>query len=126
MDINRFTAVDLQKTIQDAIELVGWRESGNEGSTRRWTVEYEMPDLPPIAGPAGELTYLFVNLLINACEAMPDGGLIKRQRASRGRRGRRGYRRPGLRHTQRHADENLRRLRHYEKFRQRLGSIHGA
>jgi signal transduction histidine kinase len=52
VDINRFTAVDLQKTIQDAIELVGWRESGNEGSTRRWTVEYEMPDLPPIAGPA--------------------------------------------------------------------------
>jgi signal transduction histidine kinase len=73
-DLNRFTAVDLRKSIEDAIELVEWREFENGGT--HWTVDFELPDMPPVAGPPGEVMYLFVNLLMNACEAMPNGGAI--------------------------------------------------
>jgi signal transduction histidine kinase len=73
---NRFTSIDLGETLEDAIELIGWRQSQNEENRKKCAIEREFTDLPPIVGPAGELMYLFVNLLMNACEAMPDGGSI--------------------------------------------------
>jgi signal transduction histidine kinase len=73
---NRFTSIDLRKTVEDAIELIGWRQSNNENDRKKYTIEHEFADMPPIVGPIGELMFLFVNLLTNACEAMPDGGSI--------------------------------------------------
>jgi signal transduction histidine kinase len=73
---NRFTSIDLRKTVEDAIELIGWRQSKNEDDRKKYTIEHEFADMPPIVGPIGELMFLFVNLLTNACEAMPDGGAI--------------------------------------------------
>jgi signal transduction histidine kinase len=73
---NRFTSIDLRTTVEDAIELIGWRQSQIEKDRNKYTIEREFADLPPIVGPVGELMYLFVNLMINACEAMPDGGVL--------------------------------------------------
>jgi signal transduction histidine kinase len=73
---NRFSSIDLRTTVEDAIELIGWRQSQIEKDRDKYTIEREFADLPPIVGPVGELMYLFVNLLMNACEAMPDGGAI--------------------------------------------------
>jgi signal transduction histidine kinase len=39
-------------------------------------VRSSIPDLPPVRGSASELSLLFVNLLRNARDAMPDGGTV--------------------------------------------------
>jgi signal transduction histidine kinase len=68
------TYVDLRETINDAIDLVHWaKDMGASGAS---TIQSccELPNLPRIVGPVSDLTYLFVNLLMNAYEAMPAGG----------------------------------------------------
>ena len=49
------------------------------------------PTLPEVQGDAGQLEQAFLNLILNAAEAMPDGGTLtirsRSQRASRGKAG---------------------------------------
>jgi two-component system, NtrC family, sensor kinase len=40
------------------------------------TVERSYADIPPIRGLHGPLTQVFVNLVTNACQAMPQGGVL--------------------------------------------------
>ena len=72
----RFTSINLRETVEDAVELIEWRQSQNTDRGKRFTIRREFADVPPILGPAGEMVFLFVNLLMNSCEAMPDGGVI--------------------------------------------------
>ncbi len=41
----------------------------------RWIVK-AVPDLPPVPGDATQLEPAFLNLILNAVEAMPDGGIL--------------------------------------------------
>jgi len=74
--MGRFTSIDLRELVDDAIELIEWRQSKNTDDKQKYTIHREFVDLPPILGPAGELVFLFMNLLMNSCEAMPNGGVI--------------------------------------------------
>jgi signal transduction histidine kinase len=48
-------------------------------------VEVEVPPLPRVRGSAADLRYVFINLLLNARDAMPNGGTIRvRGRAGHG------------------------------------------
>ncbi len=62
-------AVSLQKVIEDSVSLVV------RGSNV--TTAVEVPeDLPPIESDAGQMGQVFYNLIINAVQAMPEGGTI--------------------------------------------------
>jgi signal transduction histidine kinase len=64
--------IDLRKVVDDIVAMVQheFRGSGIE-------VELDADDgLPPVAGNANYLQQVFLNLLINARDAMPKGGMI--------------------------------------------------
>jgi signal transduction histidine kinase len=73
----RVTAVDLDETIRCAVEIA---QSGlaldRAGAERRIRIQCDVPALPPIRGYSEDLKHLFVNLMINARDAMPAGGTI--------------------------------------------------
>ncbi|MGA9121586.1 MAG: ATP-binding protein [Bacteroidota bacterium] len=64
--------ISLQKVIEDIVAMVlhEFRGAGIEIETRA------VEDLPPVAGNANYLQQVFLNLLINARDAMPKGGMI--------------------------------------------------
>lgn len=69
----RYGPVDLAVLIKRILLLIGSRirEQGV-------TVFYEQaPDLPPVQGHAHELVQVVLNLVINALEAMPNGGTLR-------------------------------------------------
>jgi signal transduction histidine kinase len=44
----------------------------------KWTLELTIePNLPPLWGDRGLLTQVFLNLVTNACDAMPEGGRVQ-------------------------------------------------
>jgi len=61
---------DVAKTLQETLEFV-------EESLRQHRIEVEMrcePELRPIPGDAEEIQQVFLNLIMNAIQAMPKGG----------------------------------------------------
>lgn len=69
--------ISLRELIAQAVEFTQprWKqESQVKGIDIR--VETELPDLPPVAGNASELRQVFINLIFNAVDAMPNGGTI--------------------------------------------------
>jgi PAS domain S-box-containing protein len=55
-----FVEVDVNRVIQDTLGLV----------------EHQLPALPPVKGNAGKLQQVFLNLLLNARDAMESGGTL--------------------------------------------------
>jgi signal transduction histidine kinase len=67
------TSVHLDKIVAAAAALV---QVDFRSSAAPVTVHVSLPELPPVVGSASELSLLFVNLLRNARDAMPNGGLV--------------------------------------------------
>ena len=61
-------AVDFNAVIRAAVRLV---ESSIRSATRHFEARYA-PDLPPIQGNAQRIEQVVVNLILNACQALPD------------------------------------------------------
>ncbi|HZA51951.1 MAG TPA: ATP-binding protein [Myxococcaceae bacterium] len=72
-------AVDLGEVIRDAVEIASPEiVSKAELSQTAVTIQTDLPaGLPPVSGNASELRHVFVNLLVNARDAMPSGGAIR-------------------------------------------------
>ncbi len=68
----QLSRVDVADLLETATSLVEYRFANGAVHLCR---EIEA-DLPPIVGDAGRLTEVFVNLLNNALDAMPDGGTL--------------------------------------------------
>jgi len=67
------TALDLRKLLSDAIGFMR-----PEIESKGVKVEVSFPDtIPVLAGDAGQLTQAFFNIIKNAFQAMPDGGLLQ-------------------------------------------------
>ena len=70
-------AVDLKAVVSQSVEMA--RSTLEERGSllgRSSRVEANLPDLPPILGEPAELRQIFLNLLLNAQDAMPEGGAI--------------------------------------------------
>ncbi|HMC33018.1 MAG TPA: HAMP domain-containing sensor histidine kinase [Myxococcales bacterium] len=65
--------VDLSAILRQAIATVRLRQSPGSPEIE---VDADIPELPPVLGTVPELSHLFVSLLVNACDAMPDGGKV--------------------------------------------------
>ncbi len=83
---SRFEPVNIQDLLDDCISLTRpyWY---NE--PRRKGIEIEvitsLKDVPPVMGSPPELREVFVNLLLNAVQAMPKGGVVEIDLASKAR-----------------------------------------
>jgi PAS domain S-box-containing protein len=68
----QFTLVHLDKLIDEVVDLTRplWQVSGNI------KFERQLQPVPPVRGVAADLRRVFTNLIINAIEAMPEGGTL--------------------------------------------------
>ncbi len=72
-----FTAVDINRVIQHAIDVA--RPRWHDGAVARGVnidIKTELGEIPLVNANESELGEVFVNLLINAADALPDGGVI--------------------------------------------------
>ena len=73
-----FVAVSLNRVVEESLEATSmrWQE---EARSRGVAVEVKTrlaADLPPVAGDAAELREALTNLILNAVDAMPQGGTL--------------------------------------------------
>jgi len=67
-----FADVDLNRVIKDTLTLLE-----HQFKTARINVQQDLyPELPPIQGNTGKLQQVFLNLFLNAKDAMPGGGTL--------------------------------------------------
>jgi signal transduction histidine kinase len=70
--------VQLADIIREAVEIAGSdieHRAARQGISLR--IEMDVPPLPLVHGKATDLRYVFINLLLNARDAMPHGGTIR-------------------------------------------------
>jgi len=74
----RFSPVDLAEVMKDAVEITRGRWKA-EAEQRNVTiqVELDLAPVPPVLGNAAELREVFTNLILNAVDAMPQGGRLR-------------------------------------------------
>ena len=64
--------VDLGPTLEEAVRLVSF-----DGRARRVKMDFTPPAaLPPTYAVRGQIQQVFINILLNALDAMPDGGTL--------------------------------------------------
>jgi len=64
--------LNINRPVEDALAIAGKRLQ----QTRIHVETRLAADLPPVQGIANQLTQVFLNIVINAIEAMPDGGTL--------------------------------------------------
>ena len=64
-------AVDLQKVIEESLSLIQ-----NVARRNNIEVRQEMAPLPEVQSDSAQIKQVFLNLLVNACEAMESGGVL--------------------------------------------------
>jgi PAS domain S-box-containing protein len=70
---SEFQMIDLNKTVQDTLMLLD-----HQLKTSRVRIETDFyKQLPPVMGNSGKLQQVFLNLFLNAKDAMPEGGTLK-------------------------------------------------
>jgi signal transduction histidine kinase len=69
----RLEQIDVCRVLRDLVQLLEPRIN-QHGRTVR--MELSLPDLPEIRGNQTKLTEVFLNLFLNAMDAMPDGGSL--------------------------------------------------
>lgn len=72
-----FTPLDIPTLIQDCISLTRpywYNEPRRQGISIE--VNQDFDDVPPVMGSATELREVFLNLILNSVQAMPEGGTI--------------------------------------------------
>ncbi|RMF93638.1 MAG: PAS domain S-box protein, partial [Candidatus Schekmanbacteria bacterium] len=71
-DVYRMDAVNLNEIMENALDVVG-----NNILLNNIIIEKDLSeDTSPIRGNTFQLEQVFTNLIINACQAMPDGGTL--------------------------------------------------
>ncbi|MEP7027443.1 MAG: GAF domain-containing protein [Candidatus Eisenbacteria bacterium] len=72
-----FQPVALSQVVEDCLSLTRgrWRDEA-ERAGRQYDVTTELSPIPHVAGQASELREVFTNLILNALDAMPNGGAL--------------------------------------------------
>jgi GAF domain-containing protein/ActR/RegA family two-component response regulator/anti-sigma regulatory factor (Ser/Thr protein kinase) len=72
-----FEPVDARQIVREAVELTKgrWKDEAQVRGVA-YTVTTDFAEVPLVAGEAAELREVFTNLLLNAVDAMPQGGAI--------------------------------------------------
>jgi signal transduction histidine kinase len=65
--------IEISKIIDHAISLVGHQAQ----LTKIKLIREETPSLPLVKGDSGQLQQVLINLIVNAIQAMPNGGELK-------------------------------------------------
>jgi signal transduction histidine kinase len=76
----RMEALDIARVLRDLVQLL---EPRINLSGRTVRMELSLPTLPPVLGNENKLTEVFLNLFLNAMDAMPDGGALQVSAAER-------------------------------------------
>ena len=64
--------VDAAAVLEEALSLVS-----HQAKLQGVTIERQVTSLPPLLADFGQLRQAFVNIVLNACEAMPAGGVVR-------------------------------------------------
>jgi signal transduction histidine kinase len=67
-------AVKLERIVEAAAATLELEAQAKQRGVR---VDLRLPSLPLVRGSPAEVSHLFLNLLLNACDAMPEGGTVK-------------------------------------------------
>jgi signal transduction histidine kinase/CheY-like chemotaxis protein len=71
-------AVSLNRVVQESLESTEsrWRDGARTSGVAIQVVSALAPSLPPVAGDPAELREALINLILNALDAMPEGGTL--------------------------------------------------